>query len=194
MAHINIGNRYQRLVQMLWDPEPRNDDPTAGPVWCLGREYELAPGRTGHEPASKTASEANTVHDADSDIVIISKRPEAQPLSSGPSDSENNDAAREAAAWPDDFLEDFEARFWFTYRYQFSPIRRIAGTSSSAITLTVRLRSQLVDHGDFTSDTGWGCMIRSGQCLLANALGALRIGRSKDLPLAALSLYALTDV
>jgi cysteine protease ATG4 len=45
------------------------------------------------------------------------------------------------------------------------------------MTLSVRLRSQLVDSQGFTADTGWGCMIRSGQSLLANALCILSLGR-----------------
>ncbi|TPR05127.1 SNF2 N-terminal domain family protein [Aspergillus niger] len=81
-------------------------------------------------------------------------------------------------AWPESFLLDFESRIWMTYRSNFPPIPRVEGDDKSAsMTLGVRLRSQLVDTQGFTSDTGWGCMIRSGQSLLANALSMLVLGR-----------------
>ena len=80
--------------------------------------------------------------------------------------------------WPRGFLSDFESKFWFTYRSNFHPIpKSVDPAATSSMTLTVRLRSQLLDPEGFTSDTGWGCMIRSGQCLLANSLGILRLGR-----------------
>lgn len=47
------------------------------------------------------------------------------------------------------------------------------------MTLSVRLRSQLLDTQGFTSDTGWGCMIRSGQSLLINAMAFLLLGRGE---------------
>lgn len=44
------------------------------------------------------------------------------------------------------------------------------------MTFSVRLRN-LAEREGFSSDTGWGCMIRSGQSLLANALIILHLGR-----------------
>jgi len=47
---------------------------------------------------------------------------------------------------------DLRSRVWITYRKNFPPIRDFSGVSS------------------FTSDSGWGCMIRTTQMLMANAL------------------------
>ena len=80
--------------------------------------------------------------------------------------------------WPPEFLDDCESRIWFTYRSNFPAIRK---SSDAAMTLSVRLRN-LSDQSGFTSDTGWGCMIRSGQSLLANALVILRLGRGRSIP------------
>ncbi|XP_042707007.2 cysteine protease ATG4A isoform X3 [Chrysemys picta bellii] len=52
-------------------------------------------------------------------------------------------------------LLDISARLWFTYRKKFSPI---GGTGPS-------------------SDTGWGCMLRCGQMMLAQALTCRHLGR-----------------
>lgn len=85
---------------------------------------------------------------------------------------------QDSNGWPSAFLDDFESRLWFTYRSDFSPIKRSANpNASSAMTLAVRLRIQLADKWSFTTDTGWGCMIRSGQCLMANAMTILQFGR-----------------
>lgn len=96
----------------------------------------------------------------------------------------------EDVPWPPEFLDDFESRIWMTYRSEFPPIPRTTG--SEGMSVTTRFRSQLSSDG-FTSDVGWGCMIRSAQALLANALAELRFGRGKQtitrLPLA----FVLTD-
>ena len=48
----------------------------------------------------------------------------------------------------DQFFEDFSSLIWLTYRKHFSQLR----------------------NSNLTSDGGWGCMLRSGQMLLANAI------------------------
>ncbi|XP_028839401.1 cysteine protease ATG4A isoform X1 [Denticeps clupeoides] len=52
-------------------------------------------------------------------------------------------------------LSDISSRLWFTYRKKFSPI---GGTGPS-------------------SDAGWGCMLRCGQMILAQALVCQHLGR-----------------
>uniref|UniRef100_A0AAY5E9I9 Cysteine protease n=1 Tax=Electrophorus electricus TaxID=8005 RepID=A0AAY5E9I9_ELEEL len=54
-----------------------------------------------------------------------------------------------------ELLSDVHSKLWFTYRKKFSPI---GGTGPS-------------------SDTGWGCMLRCGQMILAQALVCQHLGR-----------------
>ncbi|KAG7456610.1 hypothetical protein MATL_G00237570 [Megalops atlanticus] len=55
----------------------------------------------------------------------------------------------------DEILSHVSSRLWFTYRKHFQPI---GGTGP-------------------TSDTGWGCMLRCGQMILAEALVCRHLGR-----------------
>ncbi|GJJ78600.1 cysteine protease ATG4 [Entomortierella parvispora] len=60
-----------------------------------------------------------------------------------------------------DFQRDFTlGMIWCTYRHGYAPIR----------------------PSNFTSDVGWGCMLRSGQGLLANALAIQFMGRNWNRP------------
>ncbi|KAF7356818.1 Cysteine protease [Mycena venus] len=59
--------------------------------------------------------------------------------------------------WPPQFYSDFRSRVWCTYRRDFDAME--GGPRG------------------FTSDAGWGCMLRTGQSLLANALLTIHIGR-----------------
>lgn len=85
--------------------------------------------------------------------------------------------------WPQGFMDDFDSRFWMTYRSDFEPIPRSSDPkAASTLSLSMRLKSQLVDQNGFSSDSGWGCMIRSGQSLLANTIAMLRLGRGAFKP------------
>ncbi|CEP17831.1 hypothetical protein [Parasitella parasitica] len=61
--------------------------------------------------------------------------------------------------WPPDFYDDFTSRLWMTYRHNYPPIR----------------------PSNHKTDIGWGCMLRSGQSLLANTLLVHFLSRGKQL-------------
>lgn len=65
-----------------------------------------------------------------------------------------------------------------TYRTGFEVIPRSTDPkAAAALSFAMRLKTSFGDQTGFSSDTGWGCMIRSGQSLLANAILITRLGR-----------------
>lgn len=78
-------------------------------------------------------------------------------------DGDNADVAVEntaASSAMQEFQRDVQSRLWFTYRCNLAPIT-----------------------GNITSDSGWGCMLRSGQMLFAHALIVHNLGRAWRLPM-----------
>jgi cysteine protease ATG4 len=85
-----------------------------------------------------------------------------------------------AIEYPEDFLNDLKTKLWFSYRFGFPLIERDRN-GPMPLSLGSLLRGNLdisnINKG-FTSDSGWGCMIRTSQSLLANALIILKLGRN----------------
>ena len=169
---MDLG-RYKRLVQAFWDPEPRNYDVLGACIWCLGRKYasqstpSLLPevDAAGDQGRPKLSNGTHSFQDV--------KRDGGSAINGASQMKQQASDSYVGNEWPPDFLDDCESRIWFTYRSNFPAIKK---SSEASMTFSVRLRS-LGDQAGFTSDTGWGCMIRSGQSLLANALLLLRLGR-----------------
>lgn len=195
MSNADISRYGRRIVQYIWDPEPVPEAGSeASKVWCLGRSYRL------HVTTVEARPDGDASQAQDS---MVLPTPDCRPASPGSGESSFEEIHRPAAVtdimesrklvWPDDFLDDFEARIWLTYRSGFAEIAKSEDpAASSKMSLSVRLKSQLTSMTGFTSDTGWGCMIRTGQSLLANSIATLRLGRGEYCPAGPQSVPPLT--
>jgi len=170
----------RHLLRTLYDPLPSNDG--SSPIWCLGRQYDPkpppspkpAPSDTVNTPPAASplpAPQTERAGGTEDDSWIRTSLDEARG-----NEAANGEDPRQYGGWPQPFLDDFESRLWMTYRSGFSPIQRSSDRkATSAMSFMVRVQN--LAQSAFTSDTGFGCMIRSGQCILANALLSLRLGR-----------------
>lgn len=182
-----VGRYGRRIVKMIWDPEPANDHLKNRPVWCLGCQYVNEP------PARQTTTNATppatpSAADQPPPSTTVPDTPPESSTSSSPSAMACEEPS-EDGGWPSAFLDDFESRLWMTYRSGFEPIARSTDPkASAALSFTMRIKT-LGDQGGFSSDTGWGCMIRSGQSLLANTLSICQLGRGTSSETCCLSWY-----
>jgi cysteine protease ATG4 len=185
-----IARLGKRFVKIFYDPIPRNDDTSGAPIWCLGTRYESAPplddsfvSVSANSPQDSAISRASDHPSSDDDIhrePTHTPRPQELAVSKDAA-LKATDTSNDDGGWPAPFLHDFDSRIWFTYRSGYAVIPKSQQPNAAgALSFAVRLRSQLGQPDGFTSDTGWGCMIRSGQSLLANALVLSRLGRGME--------------
>lgn len=188
LAAMNEFARFsKRAVDYLFDRPARNED--ASPIWCLGRSYDSEyqyidrqDHTTGASPSNKSDS---AVSHADSAVVThpqpkTEEGPEAaddELVKSFDQVQLSKSMDEEDLGWPSEFLEDVGSRIWLTYRSDFPPIAKSRDpAATSAMSFTTKLRN-IANQGGFTSDSGWGCMIRTGQSLLANTILLNQLGR-----------------
>ncbi|EPQ61373.1 hypothetical protein GLOTRDRAFT_69761 [Gloeophyllum trabeum ATCC 11539] len=137
-------------------------DKCTDPIWLLGVQhsgYEPPPPLPPSTPSPRRSSADSRRSPASSSHHSSSSSSTQSPIHPDPSLSQSlssPNSKHPAANWPPEFYADFTSRIWLTYRSQFAPIRGEKG---------------------WTSDAGWGCMLRTGQSLLANALLHQLLGR-----------------
>ncbi|KAI8176401.1 Cysteine protease ATG4 [Colletotrichum sp. SAR 10_86] len=149
MAAVDLG-RYRRIVQIFWDPEPTNDYRVDLPVWCLGRSYNLST-KAGKEKGSRgqtppTTDTASSQTNANNPSPVPpALGPETPPDSVSSSFSSSlaydDDYSVQDGGWPAAFLDDFESKFWMTYRSDFELIAKSTDPrASSALSLSMRIK------------------------------------------------------
>ncbi|KAF8548280.1 hypothetical protein OG21DRAFT_1489519 [Imleria badia] len=169
-----------RAMRFLLDSDS-TPDRCADPIWLLGVQhpgYEPPPPTPGRRP-SVESRRPPSFRSNSSSSATVSELSQSQPPS----------GKHPAVNWPPVFYADFTSRIWLTYRNQFPPIRDsnlssldadLASGAQAATSSSPRSRKwNWPGSGEkgWTSDAGWGCMLRTGQSLLANALLHLHLGR-----------------
>lgn len=183
-----VGRYGRRILKTLWDPTPTNDRASNRPVWCLGNSYTHDNKTKSATPASAATESTQSASAPQSSVTEVAAASTATTAPATPPDSSESsfssslayDEPDEDDGWPQAFLDDFESRIWMTYRSAFEPISRSNDPkATAALSFAMRLKSLADQQSGFSSDTGWGCMIRSGQSLLANALSICDLGRGE---------------
>jgi cysteine protease ATG4 len=191
MADSEISRYGRKVMNYFFDSAPRNDLNLSTPIYCLGLRYDTpAPlvtetniepviiNHAVHSPSESTAQSSELTSEPE-EITRSQAEPSHDQTGSQGSALTDKVAKEDEGGWPAPFLDDFESKIWMTYRSNFPPIPRSQDPNVTvAMSLAVRLRNLASQEG-FTSDSGWGCMIRSGQSLLSNALLLSENGRGE---------------
>lgn len=178
---MSSGSGFQRVVQLFWDKDLENTD-HENPIVVLGNIYSFKQDSPREDAQSDTSAETRPnetpekAHQAD--ISISEFKNYFQSFGITGNNTPSIKKEKESNKWPQEFIDDVYTRIWLTYRTKFAPINRDED-GPSPISLHNLIRGQNYDLNSeyFTTDCGWGCMIRTGQTLLANALLNLHLGR-----------------
>lgn len=187
-GHLDKAMRY--LLDSDATPDKCSD-----PIWLLGVEHP------GYEPSANPQSQASigrrsSVESRRSPSSLRSSGSSPPPIAipgADPSLSQSQPASSSPSVkdpsknWPPVFYADYTSRIWLTYRSQFLPIRDITleelenpppdSALVSASPQPKKWNWPLGGEKCWSSDAGWGCMLRTGQSLLANALLHVHLGR-----------------
>ncbi|KII83879.1 hypothetical protein PLICRDRAFT_702172 [Plicaturopsis crispa FD-325 SS-3] len=186
-----------KAVRYLLDSDSTPDKCT-DPIWLLGLQhpgYEAPPPPVSSSassitptPSGRRSSVDSLVRRSPSSFRSSSSSSSQNELSQSQPPSSRGDPRHPGANWPPVFYADFTSLIWLTYRSQFQPIRDSAlsaldsdpGTepqSQGGSPQQKRWNWPIGGEKGWTSDAGWGCMLRTGQSLLANALVHMHLGR-----------------
>lgn len=176
-----------KVMRFITDSDAVPDKCTDS-IWLLGVEHP------GYEPAPSPTPSVGRRSSVDSRRSFslrnsLSSSPTSAMSGADPSLSQSQPASSKDPGrhWPPVFYADFTSRIWLTYRSQFHPIRDISleelnASPADAAALSTspqpkRWNWPLGGEKCWSSDAGWGCMLRTGQSLLANALIHVHLGR-----------------
>jgi len=128
--------------------------------------------------------------DSDKDMILLGERYERTKRRDDEDKRNEVDAVDAADADPGlaAFLCDLRSRVWITYRRGFPAIasdadraaRAEEAASPNGVSVSASVPSASTAYGrpyQYTTDAGWGCTLRVGQMLLANALSFHFFGR-----------------
>ncbi|KAG6827735.1 hypothetical protein H0H92_010613 [Tricholoma furcatifolium] len=173
-GHLDKAMRY------LLDSDA-TPDKCVDPIWILGVKH------VGYEPPPPQPTQPQSLNSSTRSLrSSISGSTVASEATLRPRDRDRDKDKEPKPQWPPEFYADFTSRVWLTYRSHFPPIRdvRLADLDGDFALSSRHYPESVHKKGwgwggekGWTSDSGWGCMLRTGQSLLANALVFLHLGR-----------------